>query len=51
MSKHHLPSDYAARIKALRERWGLSQNELAKHLDTTLGTERPHLQEWVDRGW
>jgi glyoxylase-like metal-dependent hydrolase (beta-lactamase superfamily II) len=19
--------------------------------DTTLGTERPHLQEWVDRGW
>jgi glyoxylase-like metal-dependent hydrolase (beta-lactamase superfamily II) len=20
-------------------------------LDTTLGTERPHLQEWADRGW
>lgn len=20
-------------------------------LDTTLGAERPHLQEWVDRGW
>jgi glyoxylase-like metal-dependent hydrolase (beta-lactamase superfamily II) len=20
-------------------------------LDTTLGTERPHLQDWVDRGW
>jgi glyoxylase-like metal-dependent hydrolase (beta-lactamase superfamily II) len=20
-------------------------------LDTTLGSERPHLQEWVDRGW
>jgi glyoxylase-like metal-dependent hydrolase (beta-lactamase superfamily II) len=20
-------------------------------LDTTLGTERPHLLEWVDRGW
>jgi glyoxylase-like metal-dependent hydrolase (beta-lactamase superfamily II) len=20
-------------------------------LDTTIGTERPHLQEWVDRGW
>jgi glyoxylase-like metal-dependent hydrolase (beta-lactamase superfamily II) len=20
-------------------------------LDTTLGNERPHLQEWVDRGW
>jgi len=19
--------------------------------DTTVGTERPHLQEWVDRGW
>ena len=19
--------------------------------DTTIGTERPHLQEWVDRGW
>jgi glyoxylase-like metal-dependent hydrolase (beta-lactamase superfamily II) len=20
-------------------------------LDTTIGTERPHLQEWVERGW
>jgi glyoxylase-like metal-dependent hydrolase (beta-lactamase superfamily II) len=20
-------------------------------VDTTIGTERPHLQEWVDRGW
>ena len=20
-------------------------------LDTTIGTERPHLQEWLDRGW
>jgi len=20
-------------------------------LDTTIGVERPHLQEWVDRGW
>src|ERR1019366_6166427 len=20
-------------------------------LDTTVGNERPHLQEWVDRGW
>jgi glyoxylase-like metal-dependent hydrolase (beta-lactamase superfamily II) len=20
-------------------------------LDTTIGTESPHLQEWVDRGW
>jgi glyoxylase-like metal-dependent hydrolase (beta-lactamase superfamily II) len=20
-------------------------------LDTTVGSERPHLQEWVDRGW
>jgi glyoxylase-like metal-dependent hydrolase (beta-lactamase superfamily II) len=20
-------------------------------LDTTIGAERPHLQEWVDRGW
>jgi glyoxylase-like metal-dependent hydrolase (beta-lactamase superfamily II) len=20
-------------------------------LDTTIGTERPHLQDWVDRGW
>ena len=19
--------------------------------DTTVGTERPHLQEWIDRGW
>ena len=20
-------------------------------LDTTIGTERPHLDEWVERGW
>ena len=20
-------------------------------LDTTIGTERPHLAEWVERGW
>ena len=20
-------------------------------LDTTIGTERPHLDEWIDRGW
>jgi glyoxylase-like metal-dependent hydrolase (beta-lactamase superfamily II) len=20
-------------------------------LDTTIGSERPHLQEWADRGW
>jgi glyoxylase-like metal-dependent hydrolase (beta-lactamase superfamily II) len=20
-------------------------------LDTTIGAERPHLQEWIDRGW
>ena len=20
-------------------------------LDTTIGTEKPHLQEWIDRGW
>ena len=20
-------------------------------LDTTIGSERPHLQEWIDRGW
>jgi len=20
-------------------------------VDTTIGTERPHLQEWIDRGW
>ena len=20
-------------------------------VDTTIGNERPHLQEWVDRGW
>ena len=20
-------------------------------LDTTVGTERPHLQAWIDRGW
>jgi glyoxylase-like metal-dependent hydrolase (beta-lactamase superfamily II) len=20
-------------------------------LDTTIGTERPHLEEWIERGW
>jgi hypothetical protein len=20
-------------------------------LDTTIGTERPHLDEWIERGW
>ena len=23
----------------------------ARGQDTTIGTEQPHLQEWVDRGW
>ena len=39
-----LPSDVVAQMRAAL---ALSDPDL----DTTVGTERPHLQEWVDRGW
>jgi len=48
--------DFAAIIKSIDERlfsrFGPDTLVLPGHGDsTTIGTERPHLQEWVDRGW
>jgi glyoxylase-like metal-dependent hydrolase (beta-lactamase superfamily II) len=47
--------DFPTIIKSLDERLFPLPEEtivLPGHgLDTTIGTERPHLQEWADRGW
>ena len=48
--------DFGAIIKSIDERlfarFGSETLVLPGHgADTTIGTERPHLQEWVDRGW
>jgi glyoxylase-like metal-dependent hydrolase (beta-lactamase superfamily II) len=48
--------DFEAIIKSIDERlfarFGSETLVLPGHgADTTIGTERPHLQEWVDRGW
>jgi len=37
-----LPSDFSKRIKALRDRFGLSQNQLAGHL----GVSRTLVKQW-----
>ena len=29
----------------------LKVKESGETVDTTLDTERPHLHEWIDRGW
>jgi glyoxylase-like metal-dependent hydrolase (beta-lactamase superfamily II) len=49
-------SDFAAIIRSIDERLfaGLPPETLVMPGhggDTTIGSERPHLQEWVDRGW
>ncbi len=49
-------SDFAAIIRSIDDRLFATLPPdtlvLPGHgLDTTIGTERPHLQEWVDRGW
>jgi glyoxylase-like metal-dependent hydrolase (beta-lactamase superfamily II) len=48
-------SDFAAILRSIDDRLLTLPPEtlvLPGHgLDTTIGTERPHLQEWVDRGW
>jgi len=48
--------DFEAIIRSIDERifsrFGDATIVLPGHgADTTVGTERPHLQEWVDRGW
>ena len=47
--------DFDAIIRSLDERLlGLPTDTLVlpgHGDDTTIGTERPHLQEWIDRGW
>jgi glyoxylase-like metal-dependent hydrolase (beta-lactamase superfamily II) len=48
-------SDFATIIRSIDERlFTLPADTLVlpgHGLDTTIGTERPHLQEWIDRGW
>ena len=47
--------DFPTIIKSLEERLFVLPDDtlvMPGHgLDTTIGTERPHLQEWIDRGW
>jgi len=48
--------DFPAIIRSIEDRlfaaFGPDTVVLPGHgADTTIGTERPHLQEWVDRGW
>ena len=47
--------DFPTIITSLEERLFVLPDDtlvLPGHgLDTTIGTERPHLQEWIDRGW
>lgn len=47
--------DFPTIIKSIEQRLFTFPDEtivLPGHgLDTTIGTERPHLDEWIDRGW
>jgi glyoxylase-like metal-dependent hydrolase (beta-lactamase superfamily II) len=47
--------DFPTIIKSLEERLFVLPDDtlvMPGHgLDTTIGTERPHFQEWIDRGW
>lgn len=49
------PGDFATIIRSIEERLFTLDPDtvvLPGHGDdTTIGTERPHLQEWVERGW
>ena len=49
------PVHFATIIRSLQQRLFTLPDEtivLPGHGDqTTIGTERPHLQEWIDRGW
>ena len=47
--------DFATVIRSIEERLFTLPDDtvvMPGHgADTTIGAERPHLQEWVDRGW
>ncbi len=49
------PDRFAQIIASIREKLFALPDETAVHpghgADTTIGAERPHLQEWIDRGW
>jgi glyoxylase-like metal-dependent hydrolase (beta-lactamase superfamily II) len=49
------PVRFAQIIESIRSRLFTLPNETVVYpghgLDTTIGTEKPHLQEWIDRGW
>ena len=47
--------DFATIIDSIRDKLFTLEDEVVvmpgHGADTTIGTERPHLQEWMDRGW
>ena len=49
------PTHFATIIRSIQQRLFVLPDEtivMPGHGDdTTIGTERPHLQEWIDRGW
>jgi glyoxylase-like metal-dependent hydrolase (beta-lactamase superfamily II) len=49
------PTNFATIIRSIQQRLFVLADEtvvMPGHGDdTTIGTERPHLQEWIDRGW
>jgi glyoxylase-like metal-dependent hydrolase (beta-lactamase superfamily II) len=49
------PTNFATIIRSIQQRLFVLPDEtvvMPGHGDdTTIGTERPHLQEWIDRGW
>ena len=49
------PQRFAQIIESIRTRLFTLPNETVVYpghgRDTTIGTEKPHLQEWIDRGW
>ena len=49
------PVDFATIIRSIQQRLLTLPDDtvvMPGHgADTTIGTERPHLQEWIDRGW
>ncbi|MCA1692167.1 MAG: MBL fold metallo-hydrolase, partial [Actinobacteria bacterium] len=46
--------DFPAIIRSVERLFTLPEETIVMPghgLDTTIGAERPHLQEWIDRGW